>query len=388
MKNKFNAVKIGIVAGEASGDLLGAELILALRTYQPDLKVVGIGGPAMIAAGCESLFDIERLAVMGLIEPLLHLRDLFKLRRDLYQHFITNRPDVFIGIDAPDFNLGLEKKLRQAGIKIVHYVSPSVWAWRRYRIKKIAKAVNLMLTLLPFEEKFYRQHQIPVHYVGHPLASQIPLCPDQAASKKKLGLDKDIKYIALLPGSRRQEIRYMAKNFLMAAKLILEKKPTIRFLTTHINEQRYQEFYNYYEQCGINLPIHFFLKSSREVMEAAEAIVVTSGTATLETMLYKKPMVIAYRMSPITYWLAKKLVKIPYIGLPNLLANQALVPELIQADADPKNIARHILNFLDDPKGVANLQNKFLEIHRFLQIDSAQQAGCAILKLINNTAIF
>ncbi len=366
-------MKIGILAGEASGDLLGAKLIQALRERCPDLQIEGIGGPAMIAAGCNSLFDIERLAVMGFIEPLLRLPDLIKLRHDLYHHFINNRPDVFIGIDAPDFNIGLELKLRHAGIPVVHYVSPSVWAWRQNRVHKIAKAVDLMLTLLPFEAKFYQQHNVPVRYVGHPLASQIPLQPDKAAARRALCIDEHATYVALLPGSRRQEIRYMAEPFLRAAKLAWQQRPHLRFLTTHVNEQRYQEFYECYQRIAPELPLEFFTRRSQDVMAAADVVMVTSGTATLETMLYKKPMVIAYRMSKFTYQLAKLLVKTPYAGLPNLLANELLVPELIQDAVQPEAIARHILDYLDHPEKVHALQERFNQIHNELRADSA---GC------------
>lgn len=370
------------MAGEASGDLLGAKLIQALKERCPDLQVEGLGGPAMIAAGCDSLFDIERLAVMGFIEPLMRLPDLFKLRRDLYQHFTTNKPDIFIGIDAPDFNLGLELKLRQEGIPVVHYVSPSVWAWRQNRIHKIAKAVDLMLTLLPFEAKFYEQHQVPVKYVGHPLADQIPLNPDKMAARRALCLDENATYIALLPGSRRQEINYMAEPFLLAAKKAWEKNPNLRFLTSHVNEQRYQEFYDYYKQLTPDLPLQFFTRRSQDVMAAADVVVVTSGTATLETMLYKKPMIIAYRMSWFTYQLAKLLVKTPFAGLPNLLANELLVPELIQDAATPDAIATHILDYLDHPEKVTALQQKFLTLHEKLRANSASVIADAVLSVI------
>lgn len=372
-------MKIGILAGEASGDLLGAKLIQALHERCPNLQIEGIGGPAMIAAGCKSLFDIERLAVMGMVEPLFRLPDLIRLRRDLYRHFINNRPDVFIGIDAPDFNIGLELKLRRAGIPVVHYVSPSVWAWRQNRIYKIAKAVDLMLTLLPFEAKFYEQHNVPVRYVGHPLADQIPLQPDKIAARRALCIDENLTYVALLPGSRRQEIRHMAKIFLLAAEQAWQKKSNLCFLTSHVNEQRYQEFYEYYKKLTPDLPLQFFTRRSHDVMAAADVVVVTSGTATLETMLYKKPMVIAYRMSRLTHQLAKLLVKTPYVGLPNLLANQRLVPELIQDAAKPETISRHILDYLDHPEKVKTLQNAFTELHKELRTDSSQDVSQAIL---------
>jgi len=376
-------MKIGIVAGEASGDLLGAKLIQALRERCPTLEVYGMGGPAMSAAGCESLFDIERLAVMGFIEPLLRLPDLIRLRRDLYRYFLKNRPDVFIGIDSPDFNLGLELKLRQAGIPVVHYVSPSVWAWRQNRIHKIAKAVDLMLTLLPFEAKFYEKHHVPVRYVGHPLADQIPLQPDKIAARRALCIDENATYVALLPGSRRQEIRFMAEPFLLAAKQMHQKKPDLRFLTSHVNEQRYQEFHAYYKQYAPDLPLHFFTRRSHDVMAAADVVLVTSGTATLETMLYKKPMIIAYRMSPMTYQLAKLLVKVPYIGLPNLLANRSLVPELIQHDVNPETICKHALDYLDHPEKVEKLVQIFTEMHKSLRAEAASNIAESILDTVH-----
>ncbi len=375
-------MKIGILAGEASGDLLGAKLIQALRDRCPDLQIEGIGGPAMIAAGCDSLFDIERLAVMGFVEPLMRLPSLIQLRRDLYRHFTQNKPDIFIGIDAPDFNIGLELKLRRAGIPVVHYVSPSVWAWRQKRIHKIAKAVDMMLTLLPFEAKFYEQHHVPVRYVGHPLASQIPLQPDKIAARHALCIDEQATYIALLPGSRKQEIRYLAEPMLQAAKLAWQKRPDLKFFTAHVNEQRYQEFYEAYKKYAPDLPLEFFTRRSQDVMAAADVVVVTSGTATLETMLFKKPMIIAYRMSGLTYQLAKLLVKTPYAGLPNLLANELLVPELIQDAVKPETIAEHILDYLDHPEKVTQLQTKFTELHKQLCQDSASSIADAVLSVM------
>ncbi|TAK79231.1 MAG: lipid-A-disaccharide synthase [Gammaproteobacteria bacterium] len=375
-------LKIGILAGEASGDLLGAKLIQALRERCPTIQVEGIGGPAMMAAGCESLFDIERLGVMGLIEPLFRLPDLIMLRHELYRHFLQNRPDIFIGIDAPDFNLGLELKLRRAGIPVVHYVSPSVWAWRQKRIYKIAKAVDLMLTLLPFETKIYEQHRIPVRYVGHPLAEQIPLQPDKIAARRALCIDEQATYVALLPGSRRQEINHLAEPFLSAAKLIAKQKPHVRFLTSHVNEQRYQEFYEYSEKYAPGLPLQFFTRRSHDVLAAADAVIVTSGTATLETMLYKRPMVIAYRMPRFAFRIVKWLVKTPFAGLPNLLANEQVVPELIQDDVKPETMAQHVLDYLDHPEKVRVLEERFTKIHQELRVDTAHSIAEAIAGIL------
>lgn len=374
--------KIGIVAGEASGDVLGARLIHALRERYPDIQFEGIGGPAMDAAGCDSLFDIERLAVMGFIEPFFRLPDLIFLRRQLYQHFTQHRPDVFIGIDAPDFNIGLEFKLRQAGIPVVHYVSPSVWAWRQKRIHKIAKAVDLMLTLLPFEEAFYKQHAVPVHYVGHPLAEQLPLQADKIAARRSLCLDEQAVYVALLPGSRSQEIRHMAQPFLLAAHRAWRERPYLHFITSQVNELRYQEFYDSYKRYTPDLPLQFFTQRSHDVMTAANMAIVTSGTATLETMLCKTPMVIAYRMGSLTYRLAQCLVKTPFIGLPNLLANKMLVPELIQDAVNPESIARHLLDYVDHPEKVKQTQAAFHDLHSTLRMDSSRCIAEAVLGLM------
>jgi lipid-A-disaccharide synthase len=377
-------LNIAIVACEASGDLLGAQLIAALRERCPDIKVEGVGGPLMKAAGCHSLFDIERLSVMGLVEPLFHLRDLLHIRRTLFQYFSKQKPQVFIGIDAPDFNLGLEVKLRKAGVTVVHYVSPSVWAWRQKRIHKIAKAVNLILTLFPFEAAFYEKHLIPVQFVGHPLAAKIPLKPDRAAARRALCLNEGGTYVALLPGSRRQEIQQMAAVYLQAAKLLWEKDPSIVFLTSHINERRYQEFYACYQKIAPEIPIHFFTQRAHDVMCAADVAVVTSGTATLETMLCKTPMVIAYRMPQFTYWLAKKLVKTPHIGLPNLLAQERIVPELVQHEATAEKIAESVSHYLNDKVAVAELESRFTALHQQMQVDTNALSADAILKLITH----
>jgi len=376
-------IKIGIVAGEASGDLLGANLIRALLKRYPHLQIQGLGGPAMIAAGCQSLFDIERLAVMGLIEPLFRLPDLIKLRRDLFLHFTEQRPDVFIGIDAPDFNIGLELKLRRAGIPVVHYVSPSVWAWRQKRVTKIAKSIDLMLTLLPFEAKFYERCDVPVRYVGHPLADQIPLAPDKFAARRALGLEEHATYVAILPGSRGQEIRYMAEPFLLAAKKMWQERPQLRFITSHVNEHRYQEFYASYQRIAPELPLTFFTRHSQDVMTAADVAMVTSGTATLETMLYKTPIIIAYRMSALIFPLVKWLVKTPYVGLPNIIANELLVPELIQDKVQPDVIAALLLDLLDHPEKIKVLKEKFTVLHESLRVGSANASAEAVLKLLN-----
>ncbi len=371
-----------MVAGEISGDLLGAGLIHSLKKLQHNVNVTGIGGSEMTAAGCHSLYDIERLAVMGLVEPLRRLPELFKIRQGLYAHFLHKKPDVFVGIDAPDFNLGLELKLHKAGIPTVHYVSPSVWAWRKKRIHKIAKATDLVLTLFPFELDFYLQHGVPAEFVGHPLADKIPFENDKLAARKALGLDEDATFIALLPGSRRNEIHYLAEIFVKTAKYCWEQNPTLKFITAAANDERDLEFQAHCKRIAPNLPIHFFVQRSHEVMIAADVIVVTSGTATLEAMLWKRPMIIAYRMANLTYQIAKYLVKIPFIGLPNLLANKMLVPEFIQDAVQPNKLGEAIFDFLDHPEKIAKLQNDFLTIHQQLRCDASNRAAAAILKLL------
>ncbi|HVY53837.1 MAG TPA: lipid-A-disaccharide synthase, partial [Gammaproteobacteria bacterium] len=366
-----------------SGDLLGAGLIQSLREIYPDLIVSGIGGSKMIQAGCQSLYDLDELSVMGIIEPLKRLPRLLKIHRHLYQHYSQIKPDAFIGIDSPDFNLGLELKLRKQGIKTAHYVSPSVWAWRQNRIHKIARAVDLMLTLLPFEAKFYEKHQVPVKFVGHPLADKIPMQPAKEAVRASLGIKAE-RVIALLPGSRKQELKYLGKTFLEAAKLCYQAHPEMQFITSSINDDRDLEWRSLHQEVAPELPLHFYKQCSHQVMAAADAVLVTSGTATLETMLFKKPMVIAYKTSGFNYFLAKKLVKTPYIGLPNLLAQQALVPEFIQEAADPKALAYALLKYVENMALTNELQQKFSLIHEELLQNADKQSAHAIISLIKN----
>lgn len=373
---------IGIVAGEASGDLLGAGLINALRAIDPALEATGVGGHAMIKAGFNTQHEMERLSVMGLVEPLFHLSDLFKIRRQLSHYFIKNPPDVFVGIDSPDFNLGLELKLRKANIPIVHYVSPSVWAWRQRRVHKIAKAVDLMLTLFPFEADFYREYDIPVHFVGHPLADMIPLHADKLAARRALGIPEQGTYIALLPGSRGNELKYLAELFVATAKQCLHKNTELHFLTSAASIQRHDEFQKFVRHFAPDLPIHFFVGRSHEVMAASDVVLVTSGTATLETMLFNRPMVIAYRMAPITFAIARRIVKVPYVGLPNLLAKEPLVPEFLQNDATPENLSNALLDFLDHPEKAKRLEEKFTLIHQQLRCNANHTAAQAIKNLL------
>jgi lipid-A-disaccharide synthase len=358
-------MNVGIVAGEISGDHLGSGLIRSLQQLQPAVSISGVGGPQMMAAGCHSLYDMERLAVMG-----------------LYQHFSAHKPDVFIGIDAPDFNLGLELKLKKLGIPTVHYVSPSVWAWRKKRIHKIAKATDLVLTLFPFETAFYKQHNVPAEFVGHPLADAIPLEDCKTTAREQLKLNPTDTLIALLPGSRRNEIFYLADIFIETAKQCLQQNPKLIFITASANSARDKEFKEHCQRIAPNLPIHFFVGQSHQVMAAADIVLVTSGTATLEAMLFKRPMIVAYKMANLTYQIAKHLVKIPHIALPNLLANQRLVPEFIQNEVIPANLTNAIFDYLNHPEKIISMQHEFLKIHRQLSRGANESAALAVLKLL------
>ncbi|MHB1947621.1 MAG: lipid-A-disaccharide synthase [Gammaproteobacteria bacterium] len=380
-------MKLGIVAGELSGDTLGAGLINTLQNTDSHLSATGVGGPAMIDAGFKSLYDIESLSLMGFFEPLLHLPELIKIRRGLYHQFINNRPDVFIGIDSPDFNLGLEHKLRNANIPVVHYVSPSVWAWRKNRIKKIAKSVDLMLTLFPFEADFYRQHNVPVRFVGHPLADQIPLQPDKLAARERLNLDPGKTYVAILPGSRKNEIKYLGNLFIATAHRLWKLRNQVEFITSAANPRRDQEFQALWHSQVPEIPMKFYKARTRDVLEAADSVLVTSGTATLETMLYKRPMVIAYRTGPLTFQIARRLIKVPFIGLPNLLANERIVPEFIQNEATPESLTIELLNYLDHPEKVAEVENKFTQMHNTLRCNASQRAANAIAELLKGRPV-
>ena len=363
-------IRIGIVAGEASGDMLGAALIAAVKERVPDTEFMGIAGPRMVEQGCRSLFPSEKLAVMGLI-GVGQLRELYRIRRQLIAGFLADPPDVFVGVDAPDFNLGLEEALKRAGIPTVHYVSPSVWAWRRYRLKKIARSTDLMLTLFPFEAAFYEEHHVPVRYVGHSLADAIPLEVDRAGARRQLGLPEEGEVVALLPGSRMTEVRLLGEVFIAAAKILHARRPQLRFvapLTTAATRALFKE-----QLQGSDLPVTLVDGQSQQALAAADAAMVTSGTATLEAMLMKCPMAVAYRLKPATYWLAKRMVKVPFCALPNLLAQRALVPEFIQEDVTPEALARAVQNHLDDKQGTVRLVAAFREIHQRLRQEEADR---------------
>ncbi|MCC6077063.1 lipid-A-disaccharide synthase [Pseudomonas sp. GCM10022188] len=368
---------IALVAGEASGDILGAGLMQALKARHPDARFIGVGGPRMQAEGLDSCFPMERLAVMGLVEVLGRLPELLKRRRRLIQTLIAERPDVFVGIDAPDFNLGVELELRQAGIRTVHYVSPSVWAWRQKRVLKIRRACDLMLTLFPFEAQFYEAQQVPVCFVGHPLADAIPLEADRLAARTALGLAERDAVVALLPGSRGGEVARLGGLFLDAAERLCALRPGLRFVLPCANAERRAQLEALFGDR--ELPIELLDGRSHEALAACDAVLIASGTATLEAMLFKRPMVVAYRVAPLTYRILKRLVKSPYVSLPNLLAGRLLVPELIQDAATPEALAATLLPLLDE--GAAQTES-FDTIHRALRRGASDRAAEAVLQLL------
>lgn len=369
-------LRIALVAGEASGDILGSGLMKALKAQRPDIEFIGVGGPLMEAEGLVSYFPMERLAVMGLVEVLGRLPELLRRRKHLIRTLIEARPDVFIGIDAPDFTLGVELKLRQAGIRTVHYVSPSVWAWRQKRVLKIRDACDLMLTLFPFEARFYEEHQMPVRFVGHPLADTIPLEADRAAARQALDLPAEGSVVALMPGSRGGEVGKLGALFLDAAEQLRTMRPGIRFVLPCANAARREQL----EQmlAGRDLPLTLLDGRSHQALAACDAVLIASGTATLEALLYKRPMVVAYRLAPLTYKILRRLVKSPYVSLPNLLAQRLLVPELIQDAATPEALAQTLSPLLDG--GEAQTEG-FDTIHRALRRDASEEAAQAVLQL-------
>ncbi|WP_053980259.1 lipid-A-disaccharide synthase [Marinagarivorans algicola] len=376
-------LRVGIVVGEASGDILGAGLIRAIQYHHPNAIIEGIAGPLMLEQGATSFFPQDRLAVMGFVEPLKRLPELLRIRKFLKQHFIANPPDVFIGIDSPDFTLDLELALKNAGIKTVHYVSPSVWAWRQNRVKKIAKAVDVMLTLFPFEQEFYLQRNIKAICVGHTLADQIPLQPNTEQARVELGLEIPATHqvLAILPGSRAGEVERMLPVFLESAILCLQQNPNLCLVIPAASEARQQQIENILQRFP-RLPIRVFLKHSHTVMQASDAVVMASGTTTLEAMLLKKPMVIAYKVAALSYFIFARMVKVKFIGLPNLLAQKELAKEFIQQAAVAENIAPQILKILNKHEQ-ASLQQEYLKLHKMLKLNASEKAAQAVLNLID-----
>ena len=370
-----------MVAGEASGDILGANLIRALKTQFPNACFEGIGGPKMQAEGFHSLYQMDRLSVMGLLEPLKRLPELLRIRRAIVERYSSHRPAVFIGIDSPDFNTNIEYKLRSVGVKTVHYVSPSVWAWRQGRIKKIKKSVDLMLTLLPFEADFYREYQVPVQFVGHPLASEFPEQPDRAAACLDLQLDPQSAVVCIMPGSRASEVELLTALFLDSAQRVKDGAyADLQVVIPAANEARFQQIQSVVAAYP-ELNARLIMGQSHRAMEAADAVLLASGTTALEAMLLKKPMVVSYRFGALTYAVLSLLVKTPYASIPNLLANKMLVPELIQDQASIENLSAAVIDALD-PVNRERLHSEFTHLQKQLAVDSGTKAANAIEALL------
>jgi lipid-A-disaccharide synthase len=382
----MSTLRVAIVAGETSGDALGAALIGALRERAAAVEFLGVAGPAMRAAGCVALADAHELAVMGLIEPLRHLPRLLRLRSMMIERIGAWKPDVFIGVDAPAFNLGLAGRFKALGIRTVQYVSPQVWAWRPGRVRRIARCCDLVLCLLPFEPEFYRSHAVRAEFVGHPLADQIPLLPDRAAARAALGLDARLTVLALLPGSRLGEMQRLAAPFIDAALEMSRRRPGLTLLAPMANAAVRAEFERALARSGAaaQLNLHVLDGQARCALSAADATLVTSGTATLEALLCRCPMVVAYRVSALTALLLRtlRLVRLPYISLPNLLAGTALVPEFLQQAVTRDNLAGALERALDDDAYREYLQREFLQVHQSLRAGGAVSAAQAVLRLL------
>ena len=386
--NKKNPI-IALVAGEVSGDILGAGLIRQLKIHYPQARFIGIAGPRMLAEGCESLVDMEELSVMGLAEILKHLPRLLKIRNNVIQTMLREKPDVYIGIDAPDFNLGVELKLKANGIKIIHYVSPSVWAWRQNRIHKIAKATHQVLAFLPFEKAFYDKFNVPCRFVGHTMADAVPLKPNRIEARQRLNLDVNQRYLAILVGSRGSEVAFLTEPFLQTALLLKQRFPDLQFLVPLVNEKRRAQFEAIKAQVAPNLAMHVIDGNARQVLIAADAALLASGTAALEAMLCKSPMVVGYKMKALTYCLAKRLVKSKYISLPNLLADEMLVPEMIQEECTPALLAEKLAVYFSTEEAALEhrrvLIQRFTDLHRLIQCGADQQAAQAVIDLLEGT---
>ncbi|MEE4250405.1 MAG: lipid-A-disaccharide synthase [Alcanivoracaceae bacterium] len=372
---------IALIAGEQSGDILGAGLMAALRQHYPDVRFIGVGGSLMAEQGLESFFPMERLSVMGITEVLGRLPELFRLRRQLVDFLLEQKPDVCVGIDAPDFNLGIERRLREAGIRTTHYVSPSVWAWRKGRVKGIRASVDLMLALLPFEAQFYRDHNVPVEFVGHPLADKIPMRMDARALREQLNLPVQNTIISVLPGSRGGEVNALWPTFLKVIDELAARRPALHFVVPAANPARRQQI-----DATLGGQPRAYLTvidgHSREAMAASDLVLLASGTATLEALLVKRPMVIAYRVGWITYWIARSMAVTDIVGLPNLLAGQTVVPEVIQGNMTADNLIAELEQWLDAPQRAAQLVERFDQIHQQLSRNASERAAAAVSALM------
>jgi len=378
---------IAIVAGEMSGDILGSGLMQEIIKRNPQARFIGIGGPLMMKLGFESYYPMNRLSVMGIIEVLGRLFELLRIRRSMRDILINLKPDIFVGIDAPDFNLGLEHSLRQADIPTVHYVSPSVWAWRQDRVFKIKKAVDLMLTVLPFENEFYQKHSVPSTFVGHPLADHVPMDVDTLGAKESFGFQSDDLVVAVLPGSRSGELRYIGPLMIETMHWLHKQRPELKFIVPLADNERRQQFEKLLaDGGGSSLPLTLVDGRSREVMAASNVVLLASGTATLEALLVKKPMVVVYKWHKLTHAIISPLVRTEYVSLPNLLAGEALVPEYIQEQATLEQVGPAVLKRLE-PEATTILEKRFREFHLQLKQKANERAAEAVLGLLEKRQI-
>ncbi|MEY3862731.1 MAG: hypothetical protein RIR60_1097 [Pseudomonadota bacterium] len=372
-------LRIGIVAGEASGDMLGGLLMQALKNKRSDIEFVGIAGPKMMQEGAQSLFPIERLSVRGYLEVIKHAFGLMRIRQQLIHHFLNHRVDIFIGIDAPDFNLYIEKRLKKHGIQTIHYVSPSIWAWRKNRLNKIKRAVSHILTLFPFEYALYQEAGVPVSFVGHPLADALPMQSDTATARATLRLKPSDLVVAMLPGSRQSEVQQHAALFIQTAKKLHADYPNALFLVPFVTRESKQifELALFHEQEP--LPIKILFGHAHDAMQASDVVIVASGTATLEAALLKKPMVITYRMPILSWWILRRMLLQPYVGLPNVLAGKFIVPELLQHNATPEKLAQAAIKLISDTHAIEEMKAEFNKIHLSLKQNNAEKASSMIL---------
>ena len=379
-------MRVGIVANEVSGDMLAAGLMRELKARIPEVVFEGVAGPHMLEQGCNSIYPIDKFSVMGLVEVLSHLPEILSLRRKLRKHFIKNPPDIFIGVDGPDFNLSLERNLKDAGITTVHYVCPSVWAWRPGRVNKIRASVDLVLSLFPFEKKFLDEHSVPSVHVGHPLADIVPLETDQTGARKRLGLDLNRRVIAILPGSRMSEISYLSEDFINTARLCLERYPDLQFVVPLVNDRAMEGFNEVLQSVAPDLPVTLLDGNAQDALQSADAVLLASGTATLEALLYKKPMVVAYRLHWLTHFIFTRfnLIKSPFVSLANMLAGREIAPEILQDDVQPETLAKALTDILESDTIHNTMQEIGHRVHRELRQDASSMAADAVVELLRS----
>jgi lipid-A-disaccharide synthase len=372
-----------MVAGEASGDLLASRLLSGLRPHMPNTHIHGIGGPKMAEYGFISDWPMEKLSVRGLFEVLAHYREIKGIQVSLRNKLLTEKPSVFVGVDAPDFNFGLEQQLKQAGIPTVHFIGPSIWAWRGGRIKKIARSVSHMLVVFPFEEEIYRKAGIPATYVGYPLAEVIPMQPDMEKARHDLGLASQGPVVAILPGSRMSELKYNSAAFVGAARMLAKRDPSIRFIAPMAGTKQRKYFEELIQQAGLqDTPVQIIDGQSHTAIAASDIVLVASGTATLEVALFKKPMVIAYKMMRASYQILRHMGYQPWVGLPNILAREFVVPELLQDAATPETLADALWKLMHDEQGKERLRQRFTDMHHQLLRNTAQESAQAVMRVI------